>query len=94
MSAGLIFDPLAELSDPEFVERCRFCNCTEDEPCIIAVTEDSDGKVRLARTPEEMDGEFPCSWYVLGVCNAPACVEKLIAESRLLLFGADGRKLA
>lgn len=94
MTTLAIYDPLAELLDSEFVEKCRFCGCTELTPCLVPVTEDADGKVRLARNAEEMDGEFPCSWYVLGVCNAPVCVEKLIAESRVTLFGSDGRKLA
>ena len=94
MSATAIFDPLAELLDLEPVERCRFCGCTEDTPCRISVVEDDDGKVRLARNPEEASEDFPCSWYVRGVCNAPSCLEKLIAESKVLLFDAGGRKLA
>lgn len=94
MSAAALFDPLAELLNLEPVERCRFCGCTETEPCLISVVEEDDGRVRLARNRAEASEDFPCSWYVRGVCNAPACLEKLIAESKVLLFDAGGRKLA
>lgn len=89
-----IFDPLAESLDSSSLSRCRFCGCSEDSPCFIAVAEDPDGKVRLARNLEETIADFPCQWYVVGVCNAPACLEKLIAESRVLLFDSEGRKIA
>jgi len=94
MSALAVFDPLAELLDREPVERCRFCGCTEDTPCWIQIVTDAAGQVRLARETDENEEGFFCGWYVPSVCNAPACIERLIAESRVLLFAPDGRKLA
>jgi|HubBroStandDraft_6_1064221.scaffolds.fasta_scaffold00550_16 hypothetical protein len=95
MSAAAIFDPIADLLDLDTVERCRFCGCTEDAPCRISIAQDDDGTVRLARTPQETADEVPCGWYLPGVCNAPQCLEGLIAEWRSVrLFGADGRRLA
>lgn len=94
MSALAIFDPLAEIVDSEYVPSCRFCGCTEDAACWVRVVSDVEGTVRLARDTEEEEEGFWCSWYLPSVCNAPACIEKLIAESRVLLFAPDGRKLA
>jgi hypothetical protein len=94
MCATAIFDPLAELLDRDCIERCRFCGCTEENACAIPIAEGSDGKQRLARSNEEVLEVIPCSWYLEECCNAPACLEKLIAESRVLLFAPDGRKLA
>ena len=37
MSAAAIFDPLAEFLNLDPVERCRFCGCTETDPCLISV---------------------------------------------------------
>jgi hypothetical protein len=94
MSALAIFDPLAELLDSEPVERCRFCGCTGETPCRIALAVNSDDKECLAGPGDEVLGLIPCNWYIEEVCNAPACIEKLIEESRVRLFGSDGRKLA
>jgi hypothetical protein len=84
--------------DQEQPPQCRFCGCTEFTPCAIPTAEDPDGTVRLARSEEEVSNVLPCSWYIDRVCNAPACVEKLIAESRgelgVLLFDAAGRKIS
>jgi hypothetical protein len=90
---------LQQVLDQEELVHCRFCQCTEFTPCGIPVTEDRDGRVRLARGQEETDNVLPCSWYIDGVCNGPACIEKLLAEWRgeepeVLLFDATGRKLS
>jgi hypothetical protein len=94
MSTLAIFDPLEELAEREPVQCCRFCGCTEDSPCGIPITEELNGTFRLARSEAETTETLPCNWYLPGVCNSPACVEKLIAESRVLLFGADGSRVA
>lgn len=62
--------------------QCRFCHCNERTPCQIPVTADEDGSVRLARPDDEVAEVLPCQWYLNGVCNAPRCIEKLIAEWR------------
>ena len=95
MSAAAIFDPLAEFFHADPVERCRFCGCTEDEPCAIPIAQE-DGIFRLARNEGETAMIQPCAWFLPGVCNAPRCMEKLIAEwgAKVLLFAPDGRKLA
>ena len=96
MSATAIFDPLAELLDSEFVERCRFCGCTEETPCAIPIAADEGGVYRLARSEAETAMVEPCGWFLPQVCNAPRCMEKLIAEwgGGAVLFDAHGRKIA
>lgn len=73
---------------------CRFCQCTEDSPCAIALVIEASGIVRLARNEDEVTDIVPCSWYVSHVCNSPTCIEKLLIEARekVMLFGADGRR--
>ena len=90
---------LRQVLDQEELQHCRFCQCTEFTPCGIPITQDRDGRVRLARGEEETDNVLPCSWYIDGVCNGPACLEKLFAECsgeepEVLLFDATGRKLS
>jgi hypothetical protein len=77
-------------------DECRFCHCSETTPCTIAIAEDGDGKARLARTDEEIVATLACRWYIPGVCSAPRCVEKLVAEwnNKVLLFDAAGHELA
>jgi hypothetical protein len=89
-----IYDPLVELINTSPVERCRFCGCTERNPCSIPITFDETGRQRLARSNAEALERIPCGWYLEEVCNAPACIEKLIQESRVILFDGTGRKLA
>lgn len=95
MSAAALFDPLAELLNLEPVERCRFCGCTDDAPCAIPIAQE-DGVFRLARNEGETTMIQPCAWFLPAACNAPRCMEKLIAEwgAKVLLFDAGGRKLA
>ena len=76
-------------------DRCRFCHCTEDQPCAIAITEDpAAGIVRLARKEDETTVLMPCSWFLPKVCNSPTCIEKLLAEcrDRIVLFDASGKR--
>jgi hypothetical protein len=83
--------------DQEELQQCRFCHCTEFTPCGIALAADPDGTLRLARNDEEVFEVQACAWYLDRVCNAPACVERLIAEQRgttsprVLLFDGQGR---
>lgn len=48
---------------------CRYCGCTHDRACQLD------------------DEPFACSWYRkpdhrgLGVCSAPACVKKYLADT-------------
>jgi hypothetical protein len=92
----LLLENLLQL-DP--VECCRFCGCSEFKPCAIAVTEDCDRTMRLARSAEETIDLLPCAWYIDRVCNAPRCIEKLIVEwggeigRPVQLFDASGRLL-
>jgi hypothetical protein len=79
------------LIDP--FDSCRFCGCTEEAPCAIAIAEDLDGTVRLARTAAETADVLACGWFLPRVCNSPNCIERLVMESRLLLFDAQGRSL-
>jgi hypothetical protein len=93
---------LEDRIDQEAVPKCRFCGCTEFAPCPIPVTTDRDGTVRLARHEAEVDAVLPCAWYIDGVCNAPCCMEKLLAEwkkdgpsePRVLLFDAAGHRIS
>lgn len=75
-------------------QRCRFCQCSEVEPCPIPVREDHDGVFHLAVSEEETTMILPCSWFLPGVCTSPVCIEKLLLESRnrVVIFGADGRR--
>ena len=79
----------------ELAECCRFCRCTETTPCTIAIAQDANGTMRLARHEEEIVYEIACSWYMPGVCNAPRCIQKLVAEwdEKVLLFDSTGRKV-
>ncbi|HZW05359.1 MAG TPA: hypothetical protein VFF58_00495 [Candidatus Nitrosotalea sp.] len=86
---------LEQILSQESGMSCRFCQCTEEKPCIIAMAVNPDGTVRLARNDQEVFDLLPCSWYIPGVCNAPFCIEKLLAEMRdnVLLFDAQGHAL-
>lgn len=59
---------------------CRFCNCNYDSPCVIPVREDGDGTWYLAKDEAEATLSIPCSWFLPGICNAPECIAKLVAE--------------
>ena len=93
---NLSLDILQERDEqPELIEQCRFCGCTEDHPCEIPVTEDTDGKIRLARSEDPLSfHSMLCHWYLPGVCSAPECLEKLIAEwrAKVFLFDPQGRR--
>jgi hypothetical protein len=91
---GLLLGPQQDSSlliDPG--DRCRFCGCSEESPCTIAIAKDSDGTFRLARSVAETTDVLTCGWFLPHVCNSPSCIEKLLNESRSLLFDADGRSL-
>ena len=67
-------------------ERCKFCGCTEDRPCLItAVTEYADTYILGTGIQLVPDGAktrlVPCAWLLPDVCTAPACVEKAYAEA-------------
>ena len=81
-SATVLDQSLKMLLDQEEPSQCRFCNCTEFSPCGIAIAQDPDGTIRLARLDAEVIEVLPCSWYIDRVCNSPACIERLIAERR------------
>ena len=71
---------------------CRFCRCTEIEPCAIPVREDAAGNFCLATNECEATAIVPCSWAIPGVCSSPECLEKLLAEARPVIFDAHGRR--
>jgi hypothetical protein len=85
--------------DLEESQQCRFCQCTELNPCGIALAQDPDGTLRLARNDDEVWDVQACAWYIEGVCSAPSCVEQLIAERRgeatprVFLFDGQGRAI-
>lgn len=99
MSAALDFS-LRLLPRQDELPQCRFCHCAEFAPCTIAIAQDLDGTMRLARSEEEVLDVMPCRWYIDGCCNAPRCIMKLLAEwggadtrAEVLLFDFAGRKL-
>lgn len=49
---------------------CKFCGCTEQAPCVVAV--DLDGN------------RYSCGWIdeAMTLCTAPACVAKAYREAR------------
>ena len=61
--------------------RCRFCQCTEDTPCAIAIRKDRAGNYLLAFDQKTTGLIEPCAWYIPGVCTNPFCVQQLILES-------------
>jgi hypothetical protein len=100
MCSAISLDPsLKMILDQEEPQQCRFCQCTEFTPCGIALAQDPDGTVRLARNDEEVFDVQGCAWYIERVCSSPACVEQLIAERRgeaaprVLLFDGQGRAI-
>ena len=76
----------------EPIERCRFCECTDDSPCSIQLREDDRGVFHLSRHVEETTLILPCDWFMPGICTNPFCMEKLLLESRnrVVLFDARG----
>ena len=58
---------------------CRFCGCTDEKPCLTRMAKQS----RLAEDEELVIGDFPCSWLLPDLCDAPACVEKAYLDARL-----------
>jgi hypothetical protein len=75
-------------------EQCRFCRCSQFNPCTILFAQ-SGSVIRLVFEEAEADYVEPCSWYVPGVCNKPECVEKLLIEARgkVVLFDGTGRRV-
>jgi hypothetical protein len=71
-------------------QRCRFCDCSEFKPCRILLRESADGNFYLARNELDATEEMDCTWFVPRVCNAPACMAKLMLESTVTLFTGDG----
>ena len=61
--------------------RCRFCQCTEDSPCWIAIRKDEAGNYLLAFDDRVTVRVQCCSWFIPGVCSNPACVQLLFQES-------------
>jgi hypothetical protein len=86
---------IADILGVDPLERCRFCGCTEDDPCPILIAWDDSGVARLARNESESNDVIFCAWYIHGVCNSPLCIEKLLEEKRgkVLLFDGSGRKV-
>ena len=74
--------PDPDLSILRVPNSCRFCGCTEETPCTIAITKDREGNYLIAFDRTMTAIVEPCAWYLPGVCNAPACIEKLLKESR------------
>jgi hypothetical protein len=77
-------------------QRCRFCQCSEVEPCPIPLREDADGNFHLASSEAETSMILPCSWFLPNVCSRPECIEKLLIEARgrVVLFDGSGRRMA
>jgi hypothetical protein len=75
---------------------CRFCHCSESNPCSIYIAANDDGTERLARNVPEVVETRPCSWYLVGVCDAPECIAKLVEEKkgRVVLFDARGHEIS
>jgi hypothetical protein len=59
---------------------CRFCKCNSDEPCMIPVRLNEDATWYLAKDESEADCIVTCGWFLPGICNAPECMAKLVAE--------------
>jgi hypothetical protein len=81
-SPHLTLESLVEQDLIDSVRRCRFCNCSPDEPCIIPVGQDEEGNYFLAQSESEATEIVACNWFLPGICNAPACMEKLQQELR------------
>jgi hypothetical protein len=68
--------------------KCKFCGCTEQAACSIAVREADDGSAYVETgVIEQLSVDInyvPCSWLLPNVCSAPVCVEKAYAEAALL----------
>jgi len=62
-------------------QRCRFCQCTEDNPCAIRFRKDQTGNYLLAFDETVTARVQFCTWYIPGVCSNPTCVHLLIQES-------------
>jgi hypothetical protein len=76
------------------IQRCKFCGCTEDKPCLITeVTEYAESYILGAGIQLVPEGAktrlVPCAWLLEDVCSTPACVEKAYAEARPLAEQID-----
>ena len=78
---SLDLEPDAHLSLRIDRQRCRFCRCTEDAPCLIAMRKDRAGNYLLAFDDTRTARVQPCTWYIPGCCTNPTCVALLIQES-------------
>jgi hypothetical protein len=76
--------------DLDPAQRCRFCQCGQDAPCVTPVREDDDGTFHLATSEVDATMLLPCSWFLPGVCSSPTCIEKLLLESRNRVVIFDG----
>ncbi len=63
---------------------CKFCQCTEDRPCMIPLSRDRfEGFSGIAFPGVPALGQsVPCAWLLEDVCDAPPCVEKAYFEAR------------
>jgi hypothetical protein len=65
---------------------CKFCGCSDLNPCAIPITVVDDAAVLSSALLAE---EFmACAWLLPDVCTAPECVEKAYAEARPLAEAA------
>ena len=69
--------------------KCKFCGCTDDHPCIIAMTTGStpfDQEYPLIALPSQATQfTLPCHWIAPNVCSAPQCVTRGYQERCALI---------
>jgi hypothetical protein len=80
-----LIDPMISLQGGRLtlylIPECRFCGCTEEVCCKICACEESDGIWHLVQdAAAEATFVLECDWFLPGICNAPACIEKLQQE--------------
>jgi hypothetical protein len=70
--------------------KCKFCGCTDRNPCLLTEIVDPEGHAQLLGSGIELipagstTNLIPCMWLLPTVCSAPPCVEKAYAEAELL----------
>jgi len=62
--------------------RCKFCGCTEDNPCFaVPGYREENGEILATHL-------LPCAWLIPNVCTNPSCVDQAYAAAKLIVSTA------
>lgn len=78
----LILDLLTSADRPIVSGQCRYCGCTDERPCAIAIPPDELGNEPVVARCSWWDGEQT-------VCSRLSCIQRHAREQRGLVVDGD-----